>query len=214
MASLLTTALALISHSLKPSSFCIYLTDRVKGFKYAISCYKPWGRKEIMNVSELLYGNHSRQNQLLLRKSGDSTQVLSSIWNVVCFFPLCISSPILFRKFFSHTLESGPKNPTDLCLEIWICHDTVQYSYLCTSIYPRLKSNPSQITTSAFHTEFGCAKHHYQKNQTNWRYQQHCVSWTDTLKRETAGHTWGIVKSMWHGLGTLLGWITLKKGTK
>lgn len=79
MASLLTTALALISHLLKPSGFSIYLTDRVKGFKCAIFCCKPWGRKEIMNVSELLYGNHSRQNQLLLRGSGDNTQVLSSI---------------------------------------------------------------------------------------------------------------------------------------
>lgn len=196
MVSLLTTALALISHSLKPSGFCIYLTDRVKGFKNAIFCYKPWGRKEIMNVSELLYGNHSRQNQLLLRESEITHRFyhLFEMWFV--FFSFCISSPTLFRYFFSHTLESGPKNLTDLYLEIRICHDTVQYSHLCTPIYLRLKSNPSQITTSAFHTEFGYTKHHYQKNQTNWCYQQHCVSRTDTLKRETAGHTQGIVKSM------------------
>lgn len=133
---------------------------------------------------------------------------------MVCFFSFCISSPTLFRYFFSHTLESGPKNLTDLYLEIRICHDTVQYSHLCTPIYLRLKSNPSQITTSAFHTEFGYTKHHYQKNQTNWCYQQHCVSRTDTLKRETAGHTQGIVKSMWQGLGTLLGWIKLQKRMK
>lgn len=164
MVSFLSTALALISYSLKPSGFCIYLKDRVKGFKYAIFCYKPWGRIEIMNVSELLYGNHSRQNQLLLRGSGDNTQVLSSIRNIFFFFPFCISSPILFRNLFSHTLESGPKNPTDLCLEIRICHDTVHHSHLCTPIYPRLKANPSQVTTSALHTEFGYTKHHYQKN--------------------------------------------------
>lgn len=113
MVSLLTTALALISHLLKPSGFCIYLTDRVKGFKNASFCYKPWGRKEIMNVSELLYGNHSRQNQLLLRGSEITHRFyhLFEMWFV--FFFLLHFLPHTLQKFLFHTLESGPKNSTD-----------------------------------------------------------------------------------------------------
>lgn len=84
----------------------------------------------------------------------------SSIWKVVgfFFFPLSPFPPtLLFRNVFSHTLESGPKNPTGLQthLEIRICHDTVWYPHLCTPTYLRLKSNPSQIPPSAFHTKFG-----------------------------------------------------------
>lgn len=55
-----------------------------------------------MNVSELLYGSHSRQNQLLLRGSGDNMQVPThpfEMWDFFSPFP----PPLLFRNVFSHT---------------------------------------------------------------------------------------------------------------
>lgn len=155
-----------------------------------------------MNVSELLYGNHSRQNQLPLRGSGDNIQVpthLFEMWVFCCLiFPPPFPTPLLFRNVFPHTLESGLKNPTGLQThsEIRICHDTVWYPHLCTPTYLRLKSNPSQIPTSAFHTRFGYTEPQYQRNQTMmWLYQEHYVSWTAILK--TAGQIWGISKSMY-----------------
>ena len=153
-----------------------------------------------MNVSELLYGNHSRQNQLLLRGSGDNMQVPTHLFEMLLVFSSPFPPPLLFRNVFSHTLESGLKNPTGLQthLEIRICHDTVRYPHLCTPTYLRLKSNPSQIATSAFHTEFGYTELKYQRNQTMmWLYQEHRVSWTVTLKRKTAGQIRGISKTMY-----------------
>lgn len=142
-----------------------------------------------MNVSELLYGNHSRQNQLLLRGSGDNMQVPTHLFEMwVGFFSASpFPPPLLFRNVFSHTLESGPKNPTGLQThsEIRICHDTVWYPHLCTPTYLRLKSNPSQIDTSAFHTKFGYTELYYQRNQTMMGlYQEHRVSWTATLQKK------------------------------
>lgn len=151
-----------------------------------------------MNVSELLYGSHSRQNPLLLRGSGGNMQVPThpfEMWDFFSPFP----PPLLFRNVFSHTLESGPKNPMGLQthLEIRICHDTVRYPHLCTPTYLRLKSNPSQITPPAFHTEFANTELYYQRNQTMmWLYWETRVSWTATLKRRTARQIWGISKSV------------------
>ena len=114
------------------------------------------------------------------------------------FPPSPFPPPLLFRNVFSHTLGSGPKHPTGLQthLETRICHDTVWYPHLCTPTYLRLKSNSSQIATSAFHTEFGYTELYYQRNQTMMcLYQEHCVSRTAILKRRTAGQIWGIGKS-------------------
>lgn len=89
-----------------------------------------------MNSSELLYGNHSKRKSITAERIWRYSAGSHSIGNVVDFFSSPFPPPLLFTNLFSHTLESGPKNPTGVQthLAIRICHDAVRYPHLRTPL--------------------------------------------------------------------------------
>lgn len=185
MVGLLTTELVLISDSLKPLGFCV-LTDRVKEFKHAIFCCKPWGRrgkKEWMFQSYYMVtiaGKKSITAERIWRKHAGSHP---SIWNVVWVFFLSISSPTSLQKCLFSYIRIWPEE------SYWLAN-TVRdkdLSWYCM-VSPPVHSHLSEIKIKSFTDCYFCLSHqvwlhwtYHQRKQTMMQlYQEHCISWTDS----------------------------------